>query len=276
MSVPDTASKRALTPTMHPKAWEIRAGSGPVLATSIHAGHDIRPELLPWMSASGAERRREEDPLTDFWATLGDASVRVNRSRFEVDMNRSRQASIAFDPEQTWGLSVWKARPPKEYIDFSRSLHEAFYREIGRLLDSLVERWPALLVLDLHSYNHRRDTDDQPADHRHNPDIDLGFTTLDHRRFGKVAVALQQRLNGALVRGKPLDVRANVKYEGGGYFPEWIYRHYGDRVCTITLEVKKMFMDEHSGTADIAAIQQLRRAIATAVSAARQQLIAGR
>jgi N-formylglutamate amidohydrolase len=94
--------------------WQIVRGDGPIITTAIHAGHDVRPELADYLAISEEQRRREEDPLTGFWTTVGDSSVLVFRSRFEVDMNRSRNAAIVRDPESAWGLNVWTDIPPAE------------------------------------------------------------------------------------------------------------------------------------------------------------------
>jgi hypothetical protein len=67
-------------------------------------------------------------------------------------------------------------------------------------------------------------------------------------------------------------VRSNVRYPTGGHFPEWIYRRWGSRVCTISLEVKKVFMDEWTGAVDIAFGQRLRTLLARALQEARQEL----
>jgi hypothetical protein len=102
--------------------WQIVRGDGPIITTAIHAGHDVRPELADYLAISEEQRRREEDPLTGFWTTVGDSSVLVFRSRFEVDMNRSRNAAIVRDPESAWGLNVWTDIPPAEILE--RSLSE--------------------------------------------------------------------------------------------------------------------------------------------------------
>jgi N-formylglutamate deformylase len=240
--------------------------------TAIHAGHDVRPELRQWLAVCDAERRREEDPMTDYWLSLGDSTVRVNRSRFEVDLNRPRERAVAMEPADTWGMRVWSRPPPAPQVEASLALHDRFYSSMARLLDHLADTWGRVLVLDLHSYNHRRDDALQAADPAHNPDIDLGTTTLDRGRFGPLANRFAETLRDGTLHGRRLDVRENVKYPGGGHFPEWIYQHYRDAACTISIEYKKIFMDEWTGTADIAAFQELRSALARAIEAAREDL----
>ena len=54
------------------------------------------------------------------------------------------------------------------------------------------------------------------------------------------------------LHGRPVDVRANVRYPGGGYFPEWLFRRYPESACVISLEYKKVFMNEWTSLADVA------------------------
>ena len=130
-----------------------------------------------------------------------------------------------------------------------------------------------MLLLDVHSYNHRRDgADGEPMPQADNPDIDLGLTTADRGRFGDVIDTFVETLAaGRLGEGTP-DVRANVRFPDGGNWPEWVHARYGAEVCTITLEYKKTFMEEWSGQADLARLEQLRAGLAAAVEAVRAPL----
>ena len=69
--------------------------------------------------------------------------------------------------------------------------------------------------------------------------------------------------------GREPDVRANVRFPTGGHLPEWVYARWGARVCTISPEYKKIFMDEWTGQADIAALHALRNGLQAAVDAVR-------
>ena len=64
---------------------------GQIIATSVHAGHDLRPEVQDLMVLDEATRLREEDPFTDRIAAVAPARVVVHRSRFETDLNRIRE-----------------------------------------------------------------------------------------------------------------------------------------------------------------------------------------
>ena len=127
-----------------------------VIATAIHAGHDLRPEIAAEMTLAEAIRTREEDPVTDRIAAVVPMHVVVHRSRFEVDLNRERSASVYLRPDDVWGLDVWRRSLPDDVVERSRAEHDAFYASIRELLDRVATRGP-FVVLDVHSYNHRRD-----------------------------------------------------------------------------------------------------------------------
>lgn len=221
------------------------------------------------------ERLREEDPLTDYFLTAGDTIVRANRSRFEFDLNRPPEKAVTTDPADTWGLRVWNDGLPDSERDHSLALHRQFYQLISERVKAMIAENERILVLDLHSYNHRRGgRDEDPAHPEKNPDIDLGATTLNKEIYGELLDEFADALRSRTVKGRELDVRTNVRWEDGGNFPEWLHAEFGDAACVITLEYKKIFMDEWGHTADILALQDLREGFLAAVQAGRAWLAA--
>ncbi|MFC4726988.1 N-formylglutamate amidohydrolase [Coralloluteibacterium thermophilus] len=250
--------------------WEVHVGNGPVVATAIHDGHQVRESVLRCMRLSADERRREEDPLTGVLTTVADSQVRVRTSRFQTDMNRPRALAVPRRPEDTWGLDVWRTPLPETERARCLADYDRFYADMRALMDGLLETWDSLLVLDIHSYNHRRDgADAPPAAADGNPEIDLGVTTLDRARHGGVACRFADALRATLVDGRHPDVRENVRYPTGGHFPEWLHAEYGDRLCVISLEYKKIYMDEWSAMADVAVLDDFRYGLKRAVDAVR-------
>lgn len=257
--------------------WEITLGNGPVFATAVHDGHGLRDSLQRWMALDEDERLRDEDPLTGVLTTVGDVQLRVRTSRFEVDLNRPRELAVYTDPAAAWDLEVWSDDLPQVEVERSLETHDHFYRTVTTLIDLLLARFGCVLLLDIHSYNHRRDGPHAPpAGVAGNPDIDLGVTTLDASRFGKLAADFALSLRSTPLRDGFPDVRENVRYDGGGHFPEWLYSRYGGKVCAISLEYKKIFMDEWTAKADIAMLDDLRSGLRHAVDSIRPQLDACR
>ena len=175
----------SLTSSKTTAPWDVVTQPGPVLVAAIHAGHTIRGSLAPWLEIGETDRLREEDPLTDFFLTAGDTIIRANRSRFEFDLNRPSETAVTTNPEDTWGLRIWKPDMPEREKELSLRLHRQFYDQVARCVDEMIEAHGRILVLDVHSYNHRRaGRDAEPDDPQLSPDIDLGATTLDKDIFG--------------------------------------------------------------------------------------------
>jgi len=243
-----------------PSAFTVFPGPGQLVVTAIHAGHDLREALDEHTALDDDERRREEDPYTD--QLLGDLGVRVDvhRSRFEVDLNRPRDKAVYEHPDDAWGLTVWKRELPADEVERSRRLHYEFYAELARHMDRLASQGP-FLVLDIHSYNHHREgPDGPPAAPGDNPEVNVGTGALDRSRWGHVVDAFIDGLRTQIVDGHHLDVRENVRFRGG-HLSRWVAANYPDTGCTLSLEFKKLFMDEWTGACDTAHITQLRHAL---------------
>lgn len=276
-TTPYFAHARRLVPMEAHPDWDLTIGHGPVVATAIHDGHAMRDSLRPYLALDAASRRREEDPMTGVLTSVADTRLRVRTSRFQVDLNRPREKAVSSCADDTWGLTVWNACLPEAELAQSLALHDDFYATMRALLDALLEEWGCVLLLDLHSYNHRRDgAESPPAPVAGNPDIELGVTTLDHDRWGGALARFTEALRSHPVGGRLPDVRENIRYPTGGYFPEWVYARYGDRVCTISPEFKKIYMDEWTAQLDIGALEAFRTGLQAAVDAVRGEFLAWR
>ncbi len=245
---------------MTPDPWTWRRGDGPLVATAIHAGHDLRPEAAGLTALAETQRLREEDPFTDQWTSLAPTSVVVHRSRWEVDLNRERTRAVYLQPEDCWGLPPWTAPPSEGFLFRSRELYDRFYAELTEMCDGILAANRRMVVLDLHSYNHRRDgPDGAPASAAGNPDVNIGTRSLDRRAWARVVERFV-----ADVGGDGLDVRENVRF-GGATLAQWLHERYPGAVACLAVDVKKIFMDEHTGALHDDVMQRVTGAIARAV-----------
>jgi N-formylglutamate deformylase len=243
----------------------------PLVATAIHAGHDLRPAVASRLALDDATRLREEDPFTDRLVGVGGSTVVVHRSRFEVDLNRPRESAIYLAPEDAWDLELWDEAPPYDEVERSLALYDAFYAELETRLDRMARSGP-FLVLDVHSYNHRRDgVDAPPAPPAETPEVNVGTGSLDREHWGRVVERFVDDLGRQRVCGRRLDVRENVRFLGGE-LSRWVHRHYGDRGVALAIEFKKVFMDEWTGALDLRHLGELRRALAAVVPAVLEEL----
>lgn len=61
---------------------------------SHHNGHAIRRDMDDLMAISAEQRLREEDPFTEFVTRDIPNRIAFHRSRFEIDLNRAREAAV--------------------------------------------------------------------------------------------------------------------------------------------------------------------------------------
>jgi hypothetical protein len=93
--------------------WTVTRGSSPIVASAIHDGTGLRPEVAAAMALGDSDRLREEDPFTGQVVSGVDNHIIVHRSRFEFDLNRGVDGAIYETPEQSWGLQVWNGQPDR-------------------------------------------------------------------------------------------------------------------------------------------------------------------
>jgi hypothetical protein len=236
----------------------------PVLALAIHNGHNMHPAPLQDCGISEADRLREEDPYTDTFAELFPNRIIVYTSRFTVDLNRSLEQAVYLKPEDCWGLPVRRLPVPENLLEELRQDYRQWYSVLDYTLQRLLAKHPFLLVLDLHSFNHRRQGPQaEPDPQAQNPDIILGRNNMPQEYYPHVE-KLRLELDGKQVRGHSLDCRTDVKFTGGR-LSRYVHNTYPDRVLCPAVEFKKIFMDEWTGQLDIGFQTELGNLFRTAV-----------
>jgi hypothetical protein len=246
--------------------WTAHRGASPVVGTAIHDGHAVRQNLLLKMALDDDERLREEDPFTA--ETICDLSNRIvfHRSRFEIDLNRARDAAVYIRPEQAWGLNVWREQPSDAEVAQVLSVHDAYYEMLEGYLRGVEAQYGRFVVLDIHSYNHRRaGPAAASSDADEAPEINIGTFSMDRGRWAPVVDAFIDFAADFEFLGRRLDVRENIAFQGRGEQTRFIHERFPENGCAIAVEFKKIFMDEWTGVADRQAIAALRSLIAASV-----------
>ena len=200
------------------------------------------------MALPDAERLREEDPFTGEAVLDVPTHIVVHRSRFEFDLNRPPDSAVYRRPDQAWGLQVWNEEPAEDFVARSLAIHADYYRTLGSLLDSIATRHDRFVLIDVHSYNHRRDgPDSEPTSQAEAPDINIGTFSMPRDQWAFLMDPLIEALGEYDFNGRRLDVRENVAFEGKGYQTRFVHERYPLRGCAIALEFKKFYMDEWTG-----------------------------
>jgi hypothetical protein len=250
--------------------WTVQHGPGPVLATAIHDGHKLRPEIAAQMVLGDGDRLREEDPFTGDAVRGVPHHVIVHRSRFEFDLNRDPDNAVYRTPEQCWGLRVWKTvELDPALVQGSLELHARYYRMLKGLLDDIAQRHERFLVIDAHSYNHRRNGPGaQPTPQEEAPDVNIGTFSMPREEWAFLVDPIMEAIRSFDFNGRQLDVRENIAFQGKGEQTRFVHDRYPGRGCAIALEFKKFFMDEWSGRPDPAEVAAMRALVAHIAAAA--------
>ncbi len=234
----------------------------PVVCTAIHNGHFVSPEVLSNFAVTEEVRFREEDPQTDFFTGICNNRILASNSRFEFDLNRSREKAIYLKPEDAWGLIVRKDQPADDVIKKTLERYDLFYRRAKLMLEEMNRTYGNFFVYDIHSYNHHRQGKDAEFDKAElNPEIILGTNNMP-QHWQPLVDKIQSRMLEYDFMGRKIDVRQNVKFDGGN-FSRWIHTTFPNEVCCIAIEFKKIFMDEWSGEFYPDVMMELKKLLAS-------------
>ncbi len=244
-------------------------GSDPIVAAAVHDGHDMRPRLEDRIAIDEAQRLHEEDPYTGELAQVAKTQIVGLRSRFEVDFNRPRDKAVYIEPEDAWGLRIWRQPPTQAMIDKSLREYDEFYAAVEALLNELVQRHGHVVVYDLHSYNHRRQGVE--ADPAENPDVNVGTGSMDRNYWAPVVDRFIHDLREHQYHGHLLDVRENIKFQGG-QLGRWIHQTFPNQVCSLAIEFKKTFMDEWTGEPNPSEIETIFDVLSSTLPGVREEL----
>ena len=245
-----------------------------VVFTAIHNGHAVRDELKHNFVLCEEDQLREEDPYTGLFADLAENSIIVNTSRFEVDLNRTRERCFYQKPADAWGLNIHKQYPSVEMVKTSQTKYDEFYYQTKILFDKLAEKHKMFFVLDIHSYNHKRNGENAlPDDPEKNPEIILGTNNMNNEYLPLVN-AIRDKIIQFDYFGRKLDARINVKFTGGA-FSRWIHDTYPGKAICIALEFKKIFMNEWTAEVDYRKLNKLKELLRFILSEIKKLLVEG-
>lgn len=252
--------------------WSLHHGDAAVVATALHSGHQIREELSEILALDEQTRLREEDPYTDLFARLAPNYLIPKRSRFEVDLNRPRNEAVYLGPEDAWGLDIWSKKPTTQMIEHSLAEFDQFYLTAEQLFTRLEQEFGYFVVLDLHSYNHhRKGPDKQFDDPELNPDVNIGTGTMERNFWAELVDHFIDELRSFDYRGRHLDVRENVKFRGR-QLASWVHTNFPQSGCVLSVEFKKIFMDEWTGELDREKFERLCNALKSTIPALLEEL----
>lgn len=240
------------------------AAPTPMIGTAVHASPRVREELHPHLQASESERYREEDPETQRFCGLLSHTILPRQSRFEVDLNRSPFEAVYETPDMAWGIPTYKGSLPETVLERSLEKWYEYHSAVDAAVEDAIRRFGRAVVFDFHSYNYQRGG---PTDWRSDgkPVLNLGTKHLaldeEGRRFVDWFLG---ELRSTTVDGDEVSVAENGVFYGG-YLNRRLTRRFGAQCITLSLEYKKVYMDEIEGVVDEKVLGELLEQMDTTI-----------
>lgn len=218
----------------------------PIIGTAVHAHHAIRPDIAPKLALGAAGRYYEEDPETHRFTGRCLHQVMPNQSRYEFDINRPPDTTVYSKPSLAWGQRVWKEPLSQYEKEFSLEKWYEYHTFLDCAVEDAIGRFGFAVLFDFHSYNYQRTG---PTDWRHDekPVINIGTRHLDLDDRGlAVKDWFVDQVKQHTVLGEACMVQENGVFYGG-YVNRRLSHLYGPKVITLSVEYKKVYMNEKEG-----------------------------
>jgi N-formylglutamate amidohydrolase len=217
-----------------------------IIGVAPHWSHRIRDEVEPKLLIDDALRLYDEDPYTERFLGPFATVLSPNQSRYEVDVNRPPDLALYTHPDRAWGQWVWGDDLDRFERERSLELWYEFHHFLDAAVVDAIGRFGRAVLFDIHSYNYQRsgrvDWRDDPA-----PTINLGSAHLRLDEEGEEILEwIRRRLDAFTVLGEECTFGENDVFYGG-YINRRMSRTYGPRCITVSVEFKKVFMDERAG-----------------------------
>jgi hypothetical protein len=90
------------------------------------------------------------------------------------------------------------------------------------------------------------------------PDINIGTASMPRDQWAFLVDPLMDAMRDFDFRGRRLDVRENVAFQGRGELTRFVHQRHPRSGCAIAIEFKKFYMDEWTGKPDPGELDAMR------------------
>ena len=236
--------------------------SVPIIATAIHAGHQVRDELLPYMALSSDQRLFEEDEGTELMIKGQPNRIWGLESRAVYDLNRYSDMALPLTAEKFWGTRVYQSTPPDDMNLRSLKNYHMFYHFIGTVITHMLDLFGYCIVYDIHSYNISRQKE---KGFKSPPVFNLGTAALDRLKWKLEIETWLENLKRISLPGIETNVAENEVFSGKGAFCEQLIQ-WDEHILVLPTEVSKFYMNEFTGKVYPEIIHALQKGLDQAIA----------
>jgi uncharacterized protein (TIGR02421 family) len=228
----------------------------PYLAVAPHGGHRVRRDVARLIRIDDKARRREESPGTDRLVTAAPIYVAALDSRLEYDIELPEES-----PFFAGASRIYRAAPRADVIAESVTRHREAMAVIEAIVQSILDRFGSCLVFELTSKGGapRRKRDAVF-------DIATSFLGEERSRFKAEIDAWRSLLGAMRLMGKRATVSEDAGLARPGELASRLRSLAPGSVLVLPTAVRKVYMDERSGSLYPAVVRRLRSDLGRAMA----------
>jgi uncharacterized protein (TIGR02421 family) len=227
----------------------------PSICTAIHAGHQLRTDLVEKSSFTELQRLHMESPATDAMISSFPITLAIQDSRFEYDLNRPLARCIH---QRVHDNSVWNQPASQSQISTSHDKHKQFFRILDALIEQLESLFKTCILFDIHSYNYQQIKKETPT-------FNIGTDQIDMDRWGAVVTYFERKLSKITLPNIQVKSSKDEVFCGRGYLIGHVNSRFNNTLVLPT-EIKKIYMDEKTGDVFPLVLDELREGMKYAIA----------
>ncbi|MDH5717280.1 MAG: flavohemoglobin expression-modulating QEGLA motif protein [Spirochaetia bacterium] len=220
----------------------------PYLCAAVHSGQNIREDLLHLCLLTPEERRLSEDTCIDKLISSLPAVIISRDSRYEYDIDIEPKNCIY---ETDLNKKIWSRPLTEKERTASIEKQAVFYKILNALVSVIKEKFGSCLLIGLHSNNTQIKIDSL---------FSIGISQRIQKRGYNVLEFFEKKLKEIDLPNITTTVSKDNALISNSYLVSYVNENLA-KTTLLLLKVKKVYMDEKTGTLFPLVIESLRHGL---------------
>ncbi|WP_299786845.1 flavohemoglobin expression-modulating QEGLA motif protein [uncultured Shewanella sp.] len=208
----------------------------PVVCTAIHAGHELRPDLLKSCQLSDEERHLQESGYTDELISSQPVTLVCMDSRLEYDLNRPRALSTSYRLASK--RKLWDKAHSAKQRALSHRKHQDFFTVYQALIAKLEGLFGMVIVFDIKAYN--------TQEYLQAPLFNIDATQIEMPRWQAVINKFHKELDLISIPNMASNTAIDLIDSGMNYLTTHTNAKF-DRTLVLPTQIRKVYVDVETG-----------------------------
>jgi len=228
----------------------------PVVCTAIHAGHELRAELLNSCQLLDEERRLEESGYTDELISSQPITLVCMDSLLEYDLDRPRALCTTYRLASKH--KIWDRAHNDKQRSLSHQKFDLFFVVYQTLIAKLEALFGMVIVYDIKAYSGLEHHPEAPL-------FNIDSTQVDMSQWQTVVKKFQKELGLISVPNITTSAELDLIGTGVNYLTTHTNANF-DRTLVLATEIKKVYIDDETGNIYPQVLDALKLGLKQAIS----------